>query len=97
MHYNANVHSLQQTRDWLDANDVHVMSWPAKVPYLNAVENFWGLLVQTVYKKGKQYGNPQELTNAISAAWLKICSNHIQKLENKQNSDSCLLLKKRAV
>lgn len=54
---------------WLSARDIRTLSWPAKSPDLNPIENLWGLLSRRVYVEGKQYANVQELKDLIRRAW----------------------------
>lgn len=80
MQDNASVHVSHYTKNWLEANDIDVLDWPAKSPDLNVIENVWGQLVRVVYENGKQYNSVEDLTSAISTAWSNICPNYIQKL-----------------
>ena len=45
------------------------MSWPARSPDLNPMENLWGIMVQRVYDGGKQYATLAELKVALKKAW----------------------------
>ena len=56
------------------------MSWPARFPDFNIIENCWAELVHGVYANGKQYRHIQELKNAIVREWNTLSQNYIQKL-----------------
>lgn len=77
---NAAVHSSHVTREFLEANDVEVLDWPAKSPDLNIIENMWGQLVRVVYASGRQYNNVCDLQDAIMAAWNSIDIHYIRNL-----------------
>lgn len=40
----TSMHRSGHTIDWLDANRVYTMEWPAKSPDLNPMENILGIL-----------------------------------------------------
>ena len=56
------------------------MSWPARSPDLNIIENCWAELVHSVYANEKQYQHVQELKNEIVREWDTLSQNYIQKL-----------------
>lgn len=66
---NAPCHSSRQTKEWLAANNIEVMPWPAYSPDLNPIENLWGLMTQRVYAGGRQFDDVEELRTAVAAAW----------------------------
>lgn len=76
----ASVHTSNHTADWLDANDVSVIDWPAKSPDLNIIENVWGILARKVYKDGRQFETIHELQDAIHIAWSQIDRKYIKTL-----------------
>ncbi|PIC13282.1 hypothetical protein B9Z55_027908 [Caenorhabditis nigoni] len=80
---NASIHKSTQTLAWFSQEKIEDMEWPACSPDLNPIENLCGILVRRVYRHGKQYGNAQELKNAISDAW-----DSITPAETKSLSDS---------
>ena len=55
-------------------------------PDLNLIENWWGLIVAKVCKRGRQYSAISELKNAILDAWEKILSVQLQKLVDSMPS-----------
>lgn len=69
---NAPIHNTKKTKKWLRQKDLPLMTWPARSPDLNPIENLWGILSRAVYKNNKQYNNVKELENAIRQEWQKI-------------------------
>lgn len=68
-HDNAPSHRARRTQEWLEANHVTTMTWPAMSPDLNPIEHLWGILTQAVYANGRQFGSKEELKTAILKAW----------------------------
>lgn len=77
---NANVHSAKYTLEWLAANDVHTLDWPANSPDLNIIENVWGLLARKVYAHGRKIEKVEDLTNAIYDCWNSIDHLYIKNI-----------------
>lgn len=77
---NASIHSSNYSKSWLEANDVHVLQWPAKSPDLNIIENVWGTMARKVYAHGRQYSNVGELSDAIQIAWDNMPNAYIKTL-----------------
>lgn len=77
---NAPIHISAHTRDWMRRNSVNTLSWPARSPDLNIIENLWGLLVRRVYCNARQFGNEQDLKEAIEEAWATIDQESISRL-----------------
>jgi transposase len=69
---NAAIHKSRYTMNWLQAQGIDVMDWPALSPDLNPIENLWGIMTQQVYEGGKQYNTKDELKKAVLAAWAAI-------------------------
>lgn len=51
----------RQRRDFLD--------FPAKIPYLNIIENFLGLLVRNFYRNGRLLDGLEDLENMKEDFW----------------------------
>ncbi|GBN14476.1 Transposable element Tc3 transposase [Araneus ventricosus] len=76
----ASIHTAQGVKKWFDDNSVQVLSWPAKSPDLNIVENVWAMLVERVYGQGRQYENVKELHESLDSVWNTFCQKDIQNL-----------------
>lgn len=50
MQDNAPCHTSNYTKQWLEANDVETLEWPAKSPDLNPIENVWADVSRRVYR-----------------------------------------------
>jgi hypothetical protein len=77
---NASIHSAYDTLDWLKANKVEVLDWPANSPDLNITENVWGKLVRDVYENGRQFSSIQDLKEQILRSWEKLMTKDLQVL-----------------
>jgi transposase/YHS domain-containing protein len=64
---NCSIHVSKESIKWIEANFNHVISWPAKSPDLNIIENVWNSMEKIVYD-GKQYTSKEELWTAIQNA-----------------------------
>uniref|UniRef100_A0A1B0CZ71 Tc1-like transposase DDE domain-containing protein n=1 Tax=Phlebotomus papatasi TaxID=29031 RepID=A0A1B0CZ71_PHLPP len=80
LHISQVVHVSSGTLDWLDAQNIRVLPWPACSPDLNPVENLWDILVRSVYAKNRCYDNVGELTAAVFQVWANIDQNTITRL-----------------
>lgn len=85
MHDNAPIHRSNSTKDWLEANGVETMQWPALSPDLNPIENLWGWLSRKVYSQGRQFHSVSDLKRGILNAWSEIPDELIKKLFNSMN------------
>lgn len=68
-HDNAPSHRARNTQEWLEANNVTTMTWPAMSPDLNPIEHLWGILTRSVYANGRQYESKVALKAAILKVW----------------------------
>lgn len=79
-HDNDPKHTAKMVKDWLGANRVRVLSWPAQSPDLNPIENLWG---QVKVALGRQkFQTPAELFNAVQHIWDSINQQNIENLIN---------------
>jgi transposase len=79
-HDNASIHRSRMTQQWLQEQEIDLMSWPALSPDLNPIENLWSVLARSVYEDNKQYHSIYELKMAILRCWEKISRGTIEKL-----------------
>ena len=61
---NASIHVSKETQAWLKKEKLKTMSWPAKSPDLNIIENVWSVLSTLVYD-GPQFSDKQQLWEKI--------------------------------
>ena len=81
-HDNASVHTSGETKSWLARNRVKTLEWPSISPYLNPIENLWGILVRRVFANGRQFKTVQELTNVLVDVWEAITLDELNTLSN---------------
>ncbi|CAH2088125.1 unnamed protein product [Euphydryas editha] len=77
---NAAVHTANFVKDYFSERNIQILTWPARSPDLNIIENCWGKLARAVYLNGKQYNNVEQLKNAIQDKWNKLDQNYIKNL-----------------
>ncbi|EFO95713.1 hypothetical protein CRE_13905 [Caenorhabditis remanei] len=77
---NASIHKSISTQNWLKAQKITDLEWPAVSPDLNPIENLWGLLVRRVFKHGRQFNTIQELKDAIETEWNAITAAELRAL-----------------
>lgn len=80
---NATIHNSAYTSSYLRDNNIRVLSWPARSPDLNLIEEVWSWISRYVYDEKCQYNNRQELWEAIDRAAIRINmerSDHIKNL-----------------
>ena len=64
MHDNARPHVARICRQFLNRNNVNVLSWPAVSPDLNPIEHIWDYLGRKVRVRGNVH-NLRDLENAL--------------------------------
>jgi len=82
---NAPIHTSRHTKEWLEANNVRVLPWPARSPDLNPIENVWGWLVRRVYRNGRSYANARDLKASIQLAWNSMPQDYLNTLLMSMN------------
>ncbi|CDF35927.1 unnamed protein product [Chondrus crispus] len=71
---------LKVTEAWFIANNINVMSWPARSPDLNPIENVWGVLARAVYAGCRQYNTVDDLKTAVPEEWSKLDRKYLYGL-----------------
>lgn len=82
---NATIHISRASLAWFADKHISLLSWPARSPDLNPIENLWGILVRQIYANNRQYGSVCELKTAIMDAWGAIDKQIIQNLVNSMH------------
>jgi transposase len=77
-HDGAAAHTANKTEDYLKANNMKVLPWPAQSPDLNIIEQMWPKL--TAQLAGRSFHNEDDLWEAIKVAWAAVPVNAIQDL-----------------
>eukprot|EP00644_Phytophthora_capsici_P003153 jgi/Phyca11/103161/e_gw1.7.57.1 len=81
-HDNASIHSSGATKTFREEENVTTMTWPAKSPDLNPIENLWGVLARAVYADGRQFQTRDSLIATVKKCWGDISLNYTTKLLN---------------
>ncbi len=63
-------HTAKGTKSWFNNHGVTVLDWPAKSPYLNPLENLWGIVKRKM--RDTRPNNADDLKAAIKATWASI-------------------------
>ncbi len=72
------AHSAKATSTWFKDHGIPVLNWPANSPYLNPIENIWGIV-----KRKMGYARPnnaEELKATIRATWALITPEQCHRL-----------------
>lgn len=77
---NARPHVSHASLQYLQNNDIELLEWPACSPDANPIENLWGIMVQRLYRRGRQYSNISQLKEEIIRVWDQISLEEVQNL-----------------
>jgi transposase len=77
---NASIHVSTDTEGWLKRKKISTLSWPARSPDLNPMENLWGILVRDIYADCRQFDNVDQLKEAIQEAWDRVPLDQLSRL-----------------
>ena len=71
---NAPPHTTRDTAAFLDQQDVEVMHWPARSPYMNQTEHVWDQISAWIRD------TVAELNNVFHQAWAAVQAGRVQTL-----------------
>lgn len=69
---NASCYASNAVKQWFQDNNIDIMSWPAKSPVLNPIQNLWGIGFCLVFANGLQVDTIEELKACKKPVWLKL-------------------------
>ena len=77
---NAPVHRSQATKDYINANRVPTLDWPAQSPDLNPIENVWLTIKRKLQHRTEMINSVNELYDNIFDIWTSLTLEYIQSL-----------------
>lgn len=89
---NAPIHTSTETTNFIKAKKIPVLPWPSKSPDLNPMENMWAILVEKIYKNGRQFQTKEQLKKAIQKYWKEIGQDTIDTLVDSMKMHCCLVM-----
>ena len=83
---NARPYTATVSKNFLTANGIGVLDWPAKSPDMSTIEHFWDNLGKRVRKRN--LGNIHELHHALVDEYAVIPQEQITTLVRSTESES---------
>jgi transposase len=80
MHDNAPCHTSASVKEWLKAQHVKVLDWPANSPDMNPIEHVWKYLEKRVRTYSLSSSSLEELWVILEREWYKIPKDYIESL-----------------
>ena len=77
---NATPHRARAVAEYLQANAIETLPWPARSPDLNPIEHLWDILGRQVRSRDPPVQNLRELTQALHEEWQRIPIWKIRRL-----------------
>ena len=79
-HDNARPHVARITQNFLQANNVNVLPWPACSPDMSPIEHLWDALDRRVRRRQHPPTNRQELADTLQDEWRNIPPADVRRL-----------------
>ena len=77
---NAAIHTAKVVTANFQDNNIPVLTWPARSPDLNIIENLWACLARAVYSNGRQYSDVADLKTSLIQKWRELDQDQVKKL-----------------
>uniref|UniRef100_A0A8C6XEX7 Tc1-like transposase DDE domain-containing protein n=1 Tax=Naja naja TaxID=35670 RepID=A0A8C6XEX7_NAJNA len=74
----APAHTAKSTKTWFNDRGITVLDWPTNSPYLNPLENLWGIAKRKM--RDMRPNNAEEVKAAFEASWSSITPQQCHKL-----------------
>ncbi|GFW63466.1 transposable element Tcb2 transposase [Trichonephila clavipes] len=91
---NATCHRTLAVQDCLDSEGIQRLVWPARSPYLNRIENVWGVLGWQVAGRNYPPTNKNTLIRALTEEWDKLPQQLLDNVEQSmvRRVECCITL-----
>jgi hypothetical protein len=77
---NAPCHAARATKKFLSDEKIETLTWPAKSPDLNPIENMWGEMTRLLFIDRTKFDTVPELRAAIYRVWDEIPLSYVNGL-----------------
>ena len=90
MQDNARPHIARVAMDFLDAEGIDVMPWPARSPDLNPIEHAWDMLGRRIAARHPPPNTVQALRDALVEEWRNIPQDSLRQLILPRRCQECI-------
>ncbi len=90
-HDNARPDFARICTQFLEAENIQVLAWPAYSPYISPIEHVWDVLDRRIQQRVPVPANIQQLRTAIEEEWTNIPQATINSLINSRRR--CIALR----